>query len=138
MQRGLRTSAELHVIHSWRAFPEYSHPSIVMATDVGSYEQDTRKVHFEQLDKIEAAGANAAGAHLKRERPAEVVAGLAPEISSGLIVVGSRGLGLVERMAMGSTSKGIVDLASCSVPVVAIGPGQSTISAADFSLLHAG
>jgi nucleotide-binding universal stress UspA family protein len=112
------SSSELHVVHAWQAFPEYSHPSVAIATDVGQHEREAQKVLFEQLDKIEAAGADADGAHLKRGRPIEVIVDLSEELGADLVIVGSRGLGPVKRLVMGSVSEGVVDLASCPVLVV--------------------
>lgn len=113
-----RTGSELHVVHAWQAFPSYSHPSIAMATDVASYEREAQKVLFEQLDKIEASGVKAAGAHLERGRPAETITAMAQDVGADLIVIGSRGLGPVQRLVMGSVSEGVVDLAACPVLVV--------------------
>jgi nucleotide-binding universal stress UspA family protein len=113
-----RTGSELHVVHAWQAFPEYSHPSIAMATDASQHERQAQKVLFEQLDKIEAAGADADGAHLKRQRPIEAIVGLGEELGADLVIVGSRGLGPVKRLVMGSVSEGVVDLASCPVLVL--------------------
>ena len=50
------TGSELHVVHAWQAFPEYSHPSIAMASDSALYEKEAQEVLFEQLDAIERAG----------------------------------------------------------------------------------
>jgi nucleotide-binding universal stress UspA family protein len=113
-----RAASELHVVHAWQALPSYPHPSIAMATDPGPYEQEAQRVLFEQLDDMEAAGGEAAGAHLKRGRPYEVIANLAVELRVGLVVVGSRGLGPVKRLVLGSVSEGVIDLAPAPVLVV--------------------
>jgi nucleotide-binding universal stress UspA family protein len=117
------TAAELHVLHAWQAFPEYSHPSIAMASDSALYEREAQKMLFEQLDKIEADGAVAAGAHLKRGRPAETITAVAEDVGTDLIVMGSRGLGPVRRLVMGSVSEGVLELATCPVLVVRGGEG---------------
>jgi nucleotide-binding universal stress UspA family protein len=109
---------ELHVVHAWQAFPSYPHPSIAMATDVCYYEQEAQKILFDQLDRIEEIGGVTAGAHLRRGRPAETITAVAEELGAGLVVVGSRGLGPVKRLVMGSVSEGVVDLASRPVLVV--------------------
>lgn len=113
-----RTGSALHVVHAWQAFPEYSHPSIAMASDSALYEREAREVLFGGLDKIEASEVGAAGAHPMRERPAETIADVAQELKVGLIVMGSRGLGPVQRLVMGSVSEGVVDLPACLVLVV--------------------
>jgi nucleotide-binding universal stress UspA family protein len=67
---------------------------------------------------VEAAGGVASGGHLKRGRPVEAISDLADELGAGLVVVGSRGLGPVMRLVMGSVSEGVVDLASRPVLVL--------------------
>jgi nucleotide-binding universal stress UspA family protein len=128
----IRTGAELHVVHAWQTFPEYSHPSIALASDASHYEQEAQKLLFEQLDVVEAAGGSASGAHLKRGRAVEVITDLSGELDVGLVVVGSRGLGPVKRLVMGSVSEGVVDLVSRPVLVVRGGeeswpPGQIVV-----------
>jgi nucleotide-binding universal stress UspA family protein len=118
-----RTASELHVVHAWQAFPEYSHPSMATASDSALYERDAQKVLFQQLDKIKDAGAIVAGAHLKRGRAAETVTDVAQDLGAGLIVMGSRGLGPVGRLVMGSVSEGVLDLATCPVLVLRGGEG---------------
>src|SRR3712207_9215315 len=59
-----------------------------------------------------------AGAHLRKGRPAEEIVALAEELDAGLVVLGSRGLGLVKRLVVGSVAEGVVSLAPCPVLVV--------------------
>ena len=61
---------------------------------------------------LEAAGAPVAGAHLRRGEPAEEIARLSEEIGAGLLVVGSRGLGTIARLVLGSVSEEVVYRAS--------------------------
>jgi nucleotide-binding universal stress UspA family protein len=117
------TASELHVVYAWQAFPEYSHPSMAMASDSALYEREAQEVLFEQLDKIEDAGAIAAGAHLKRGRAAETITDVAQNIGADLIVMGSRGLGGVRRALMGSVCDSVVRHAHCPVLVVRGGEG---------------
>ena len=63
------------------------------------------------------------GTHLRRGRPAKEVVGLAEELGAELVVVGSRGLGEVKRLVVGSVSEGVVSLASCPILVVRGGEG---------------
>jgi nucleotide-binding universal stress UspA family protein len=56
-----KTGSELHVVHAWQAFPEYSHPSIAMGSDSALYEQEAQKILFEQLDEVEAAAVRQPG-----------------------------------------------------------------------------
>ena len=111
------SGSELHVVHAWRAFPPYSHPAVAVSTDVGSYERAAQKILFEQLDDVDARGGSVAGAHPERGQPVEVISDLAEELGIGLVVMGSRGLGPLKRLLMGSVSAGVVDLASRPVLV---------------------
>lgn len=114
----VRTGSELHVVHAWQPFPDHAHPSIALASDAALYEREAQKILFEQLDEVEAAGGVPSGAHLQKGRPAEAISDLASELGAGLVVVGSRGLGPVRRLVMGSVSEGVVDLASRPVLVL--------------------
>ena len=118
-----RTGSELHVVHAWLPFPDHSHPSIAVAPDAALYEREAQKLLFEELDKVEAAGGAASGGHLERGRPAETISDLAEELEVGLVVVGSRGLGPVMRLVMGSVSEAVIDLATCPVLVLRGGEG---------------
>jgi hypothetical protein len=57
MDLSARTGSELHVVHVWGALPAYAHPSIAVATDAAFYEREAQNLLFEQLDVLEAAGA---------------------------------------------------------------------------------
>jgi nucleotide-binding universal stress UspA family protein len=50
--------------------------------------------------------------------PADVICNRGETLGADLIVVGSRGLGLLDRLALGSVSSRVVQCASCSVLVV--------------------
>ena len=71
-----------------------------------------------QVEKIEHLHGTIAKSHLRLGRAAEEVVGLAEEIGAGLIVLGSRGLGPLRRLAMGSVSDAVVRHAHCPVMVV--------------------
>jgi nucleotide-binding universal stress UspA family protein len=68
-----RTGSELHVVHAWEALPPYAHPSVALATDAALYEREAQNLLFEQLDGLEAAGVEVAGAHLERGPAAEEI-----------------------------------------------------------------
>lgn len=122
------SESELHVVHVWRAFPPYSHPAVALATDSGRWEEQAQELLFEQLDKVREAGGEAAGAHLRRGHPVGIISDLVEELGIGLVVMGSRGLGPIERLATGSVSEGVIALASCPVLVVRGGEGAWPIS----------
>lgn len=119
-----KEGTELHVVHAWRAFPPFSHPGIALATDSGLLEREARTILLERLDEVEASGGFAAGAHLGRGHPVEVICDLVEQLRVGLVVMGSRGLGPVRRLLTGSISEGVVALAACPVLVVRSGSGK--------------
>lgn len=109
-----RSDSELHVAHAWTRVPSVHFQEYVSTR----LEQEGRRVLDEEARRIEAAGGNLAGVHLREGRTQEIIADLAKEIESDLIVIGSRGLGKMERLLMGSVSEGVVNLASCPVLVI--------------------
>jgi nucleotide-binding universal stress UspA family protein len=131
------TGSELHVVHVGQALPPYPHPSIAVATDAAFYEREAQNLLFKQLDGLEGAGVEVAGAHLERGRAAEKIADLAERLGVGLIVLGRRGLGTVKRLLLGSVSEGVVRLAPCPVLVMRGGleawPPRSIVVGEDLS-----
>lgn len=103
-----KTGAELHVVHAWQPLPHYAYPSLVEKGYSPPYEQGARKVLVDQVHGIRGIGGTVAGDYLKAGRPSEVVLDLADEVGADLVVVGSRGLGPVRRLVLGSVSEDIV------------------------------
>lgn len=119
-----RTGAELHVVHAWRPLPHYAYPSLVPEGYQPPYEEGARKILEAQVGRIEEAGISVAEAHLVTGRPADAILDLGDQLGAGLIVVGSRGLGPVKRLLVGSVSESIVHHAKCPVLVVRSGAGS--------------
>ena len=127
-----RSGAELHVVHVW-------HDVRGFARDFVKRELRSRgqEVLDGQVEKIEAAGGEVARAHLRAGRTSDQVIALGEEIGAGLLVVGSRGLGTVRRILMGSQSEEIVHHAQ--VPVLVLGgadgswPPERILIGEDFS-----
>jgi nucleotide-binding universal stress UspA family protein len=71
-----------------------------------------------ELDRnVRIAGGAVAGAHLRIGEAAEEVLSLAEELEADLIVVGTRGRGVIGRALMGSVSDSVVRQAPCPVVV---------------------
>ena len=119
-----RTGAELHVVHAWRPLPHYAYPSLVPEGYQPPYEEGARKILEAQVGRIEEAGISVAEAHLVTGRPADAILDLGDQLGAGLIVVGSKGLGPVKRLLVGSVSESIVHHAKCPVLVVRSGAGS--------------
>src|SRR5918995_675221 len=119
-----KTESELHVVHARSPLHSHGlHESYDEGVDVGAYVQEkteelTRRgqgLLDEQVRKIKAAGGSVAQAHLRVASPGVDIPALAEEIGAGLIVVGSRGLGGMRRVLMGSVSNSVVQHAHCPV-----------------------
>ena len=117
-----KTESELHVVHV-RGMSVYIDPSTETTRVVhGAAEETARREAQETLDaqveQIEAAGGKVAQTYVRLGRPVEEIVILADEIDAGLVVVGSRGLGGIRRLLLGSVSDGVVRHAHCPVLVV--------------------
>ena len=99
-----RTASELHVVHVWHEVPTPHFHSFVRA----QLRQEAEEVLQKQLERIEQSGGTIAEAHLREGRTVDEILDLSDELEVGLLVVGSRGLGGVGRILLGSVSEGIV------------------------------
>jgi nucleotide-binding universal stress UspA family protein len=70
--------------------------------------EEIQKVLHEQVERIRGSGVEVAKAHLRTGEPDGGIVGLSEEIGAGLIVMGSRGLGPVGRLLLGSVCEGVV------------------------------
>src|SRR3712207_1437433 len=109
-----RSDSELHVVHVWHDVPgPYRHAFVKR-----ELRRQGEEILQEQVQKIESAGGTVAQAHLRGGRTSNQVIGLSDELGVGLLVVGSRGMGTVRRILMGSHSEEIVHHAHVPVLVV--------------------
>ena len=121
-----RTGSELHVVHVVPQFPRYAYPGVT--PEIYSYVLDStlreaRDLLDEQAKRIEEGSGRVAQTHTRRGSAADEILDLAEELGAGLIVVGSRGLGPVKHLILGSVSEGVVHGgASCPVLVMRGGP----------------
>ena len=111
-----RAGSELHVVHAWRR-PTFLGYFSVGEAENSDIREEAERLLEEQVEQVRASGETVAGSHLREGRPAEEIAGLVGELGVGLVVVGSRGIGSVKRLVLGSVSEGVVDLAPCPVLV---------------------
>jgi nucleotide-binding universal stress UspA family protein len=107
------SGAELHVVHVWHDVRGFAHDFVKR-----ELKRQGQEVLDEQVERIRASGGEVAKAHLRKGRTANEVIALCAEIDAGLLVVGSRGLGTVQRILMGSQSEEIVHRAQ--VPVLVL------------------
>jgi nucleotide-binding universal stress UspA family protein len=114
-----RTDSELHVIHVGEV-PLVYHPERHGGYHVEyeKAESQARQLLEAQVEKVRAAGATVAQAHLKMGKADEEIADLAESMGAGLIVMGTRGHGRIRRALMGSVSESVVRHAHCPVTIV--------------------
>ena len=131
--------SELHLVYAWPA-PDADSPAPRWATlalefEQGAYElaeKEAKTRLAEQVRSIEESGGSVAENHLRPGSADAEIASLAEELSAGLIVVGSRGLGAMKRALMGSVSTSVVRHAHCSVLVVKLDERSSEASVGGF------
>ena len=116
--------SELHVVYVGQV------PGIVGAPENAIYdpeiwerlhelgERDAKEKLEEQSVKVREAGGEVAKAHALVGRLDAEIVRLAEELGVGLVVLGSRGLGHLRRVLLGSVSGSVVRHASCPVLVV--------------------
>ena len=108
-----RSGAELHVVHVWHDVRGFAHDFVKR-----ELKRQGQEILDEQVERIRASGGGIAKAHIRKGRTSNEVIALCKEIDAGLLVVGSRGLGTVQRILMGSQSEEIVHHAQ--VPVLVL------------------
>lgn len=112
-----KTGSELHVIYV-APLPTtmYVPESLDYVHDMA--ERQGRRTLDEQLQKIQDMGGEVAEEHLVIGRPDAEIVRVGEEIGAGLLVVGSRGVGFMRRVLLGSVSESTVHHAHCPVLVV--------------------
>ena len=113
-----KTASALHVVYA-EPIPVYGGlPSGRFEfNEAAENEVRNRAQRFldEQVKQIEAGRATVAQAHLRMGRADQEVVALAEELGAGLVVMGSRGLGGLRRLLMGSVSDSVIRHAHCPV-----------------------
>ncbi len=117
-----RTGAALHLAHVWHfvtyAGDPYFYTTALPDDYLTMYEETGRAILDREVERITAAGGTVAETHLLEGRSADVLVDLARTLGADLIVVGSRGMGRLGRLVLGSVSDGIAHHAPCPVLVV--------------------
>lgn len=119
-----RLGSELHVVHVGPMPEEYIDPRLAIPEPEfwnmrrERAEEEAKPKLNEQVQKIREAGSEVSGAHVRIGSPDAEILGLAEELGAGLVVLGSRGLGPLKRVLMGSVSDSVVHHAHSPVLVV--------------------
>ena len=108
-----QSGAELHVVY-------VGHSSLTQPPT--EYRTAAQERLDELVTKVEDAVGTVAEAHLRMDTQGsmedENIVGLAEELGTDLIVIGSQGLSRMKRLLMGSVSERVVRLAHCPVLVM--------------------
>lgn len=118
-----KTGSELHVVYVEPLPDPYSQPEAAIYYPEGRDEvrgvadREAREKLDSEVEKLKGVG-EVSGAYASIGRPEAEISHLAEEIGAGLIVIGSRGLGPVRRLLMGSVSSSVVRHAHGPVLVV--------------------
>ena len=114
------TGREVHVVHVLERLPRYTYPGVT--PEIYSFVDNERKERAMELlaratDRVRNEGAKVAEAHLREGPIVDEILDASNELQVGLIVMGSRGLGWVKNLLLGSVSEGVVHHSRCPVLV---------------------
>ena len=117
-----KTDSELHVVYVGPSL-EYvgmGPPEIgdIPAPTQEQLSAEARELLDAEVEQVKAVGGTVAQAHLRLGTPDREIVDLAEEIGVRLVVMGSRGLGVIRRALMGSVSDSVVRHAHCPVLVM--------------------
>ena len=108
------TGAELHIVHVWFNVPTARLRPFMRA----ELKKLGNELLGEGVKRVEDSGGAVTEAHLIEGRAADEILDLAERIGADLVVIGSRGLGPVGRIALGSVSEAVIHHSRCPVLVL--------------------
>jgi len=119
-----RSGASLHLVTAYQLPPSVAY---VYSADVGPeiaipYESDARTLLEAEQRRVEALGSAVSGLHAGQGAVFDVIRTTAVTIDADLVVVGSRELGGLKRLLVGSVSASVTHTAHRPVLVVRGGP----------------
>jgi nucleotide-binding universal stress UspA family protein len=115
----LKLNSELHVVYVASEYPYvYAYYDMRHREEVNRYRAEDRQTLDRCVERIGEVGGTVAESHLREGDAASEIVELAEELGVGLVVLGSRGRGLLRRGLMGSVSTGVLRHAHCSVLIV--------------------
>ena len=116
------TDSEVHITYvlptEAQLFGPHAYPDEIRESLIERAERDARSFLEEQAERVRSEGGKVAETHLRAGRPDKEIIRLAGVLSVGTIMMGSRGLGAIERMLIGSVSESVIRHAHCPVYVV--------------------
>jgi nucleotide-binding universal stress UspA family protein len=112
------------VLEVWRGWPRRRGVGVKQLAPVlkealeRRLEQQGRELLDGEVERVRSAGGTVAQSHLMIGEVAREIVHLAEALGAGLIVMGSRGHGGINRALMGSVSESVVRHAHCPVTIV--------------------
>jgi len=124
------TNSKLHIVYVLKPdqYKPYPGPEMWVGWEEGLERAKRHSCSWVegQAKRIRGEGVKVVEAHLALGKPDEEIVRLAEELGMSLIVVGSRGLGRIRRLLIGSVSDSVVRRAHCPVLVVRVGEAMSS------------
>jgi nucleotide-binding universal stress UspA family protein len=118
------TDSALHLLHVFEFAPrEYSGLALRLHSPFASSLRGESLLE-EQRTLVEEAGGTMAGVHLRTGSPVDEILDASEELEADLLIVGSRGLGGVGELLLGSVSEGLLHNTQC--PMLVVRPGEET------------
>ena len=112
-----KTGSELHVVHVGLISP-WVHPDTLSGPQYKVLEHEARERLERSVAQIKELGGTVTDSHLRMGRVDAEIIELGEELGAGLLIVGNRGQGTVERILLGNSAESIVRHAPCPVMVV--------------------
>ena len=116
------TGSEVHLVYVLptpaQLIGHHLYSDDVRESLIGGAERDAETFLKAQAEQIGSDGGKVADTHLRSGDPDKEILRAAEALGAGLIVIGSRGLGAIPRMLIGSVSDSVVRHAHCPVLVM--------------------
>src|SRR5580704_10645546 len=115
----------LHVVHVWQPPVVFPYLAFLTPPDFPrAYQEQGESILLEERHQVENGGGTVSGTHLVEGRPADTILRVAEEVGNALLVIGSRGLGRLERLALGTVSEEVLHHSHRPVLVTRGGSGH--------------
>jgi nucleotide-binding universal stress UspA family protein len=120
-----RSGAQLHLVHAWLYVPAGTYPysGITMAEVQRRFRADGEAILAASAERIARAGGTVTGQHLQLGSPPAEIVALSEKLDADLVLLGSRGLGTVRRLVVGSVSDAVVH--SAQRPTLVLRGGEA-------------
>lgn len=116
MELSQQMGAEVHVLYVGLLSP-WVHPDTLSPEQYKTLKAQAQQQLDEEVAFAEEEGGSVTEAHLRMGKADAEIITLAEEMNVGLVLIGSRGKGTIERILLGDDAESVVRHAPCSVMV---------------------